>query len=208
VTRASPADLQAALQRAGTSIPFPFYAGTADHEADFCIDCPCSDGGISCGIFQVNQSEQAESGCAGSLFDLDTNTCVYVYLAERNRTAIRAAAGIPDGAPDPWDMGAYLAIAHNCGLQTALTSLANFPTGDPTYLGWREYQGRNYSNPSLRCGCNGDGTGICAYGDDVLYDPVTGVALMTRTPALQFGLSAVLVTFAFLGARHLVGARA
>ena len=186
------ADAIAALDRVGTSIPYAYYLGTAKHESGYYLYStdPTSD---ALGLYQVNPREAAEAGVAGDLRDVDVNTRVMVYLAERNRSRIRDFLGLSDSDPDPWDMGAYLALAHNQGLGSpggtkgALGTLSQYPPTNPqTYLGWTEYKVRN--NCAF-CGC--DGGGICAYGDDCNYDPGTGVAITPRTPGNAFLASAV-----------------
>ena len=190
-TRISESDVYNLLAATGTTIPYTFYLNTAKHEDGLCIDCPPSDNGESFGLYQVNVSEQARAGVPGSLYDPAVNTAVFAYLSEYNRSKIRDAVGLGPNDPDPRDMGAYLAMAHNCGLGTVLATLANYPTGDPTYLGWNEYKTRNWYEPKSRCGCAG-GTGICVYGDDVLYDPVTGGTSAPRRD-LGFVVCAALV---------------
>lgn len=203
------AEVVSALARVGTSIPVAYYLGTIAHESGFDVESVTVERGgaspTSYGLYQVNVNEQAESGVSGSLLDLDTNTRVFVYLAERNRSTLRSAVGLLDSDPDPWDLGAYLALAHNCGLPAALATLAAYPTGDPTYLGWDEYKARNFLASSRNCGCNGDGTGICRYGDDCLYDPLTGQPLVTRTPGLLLAVSAVFLFFVFAMTHRLTG---
>lgn len=190
------AEVIASLQRVGTEIPVAYYLGTALHESGFDLDTVTIENGgaspTSYGLYQVNYDEMAKAGVSGDILDLDTNTRVMVYLAERNRNAIRAAVGLSGSDPDPRDMGGYLAVAHNQGIGAALQTIASYPTGDPTYLGWDEYQQRNWCN---LCGC--DGGRICSYGDDCLYDPVTGVALVTRTPIVLLGMSFAFLLFTF-----------
>jgi hypothetical protein len=197
-TRVSEVDVANAINAVGgSSIPLAFYLGVAKHESGFCIDCPPSDNGQSWGIFQVNKGEQSESGVQGSLTDLGVNTGVFVYLCERNRTAIRNLVGLSPSDPDPWDMGAYLALAHNQGLNAALTTLKTYATGDPTYLGWNEYKTRNWSGVCQRSGAGGQG--ICAYGDDCLYDPTSGAPETPRQPELGFAVATVAAGLIFFG---------
>lgn len=147
-----------ALRRTNTTIPDAYYLGTIDHESDF-NPYTVSDGGKSLGLYQVNASEAAEAGESGNLFDVDVNTRVMVYLAERNRAAIRNLIGLSSNVLDPWDMGAYLSIAHNQGLGAALETIREYG------MDWAAYKDRNKN--IVKPGFNGPA--IVRYGDDVLY---------------------------------------
>jgi hypothetical protein len=121
----SPADVVDAIRRAGGSVvPDTYYLCTAARESGFDTSA-VGDGGTSIGIYQSR---------TGS-FDLDDATRDMINITERNRLEIRAAAGV--SGEDPWDMGAYLSVAHNQGLGAALMTIAEYG------MDWSAYAARN-----------------------------------------------------------------
>lgn len=153
--RVTPQAVADALARAGTSIPAPFYLGVVSHESGFKLDAqtPESGGRVSLGLFQILAGEVNQSySTAAFLNSLDAQAELMVRRTEANRARLRDAAGLAPGDPDPWDMGAYLALAHNQGIGAALETVNTYG------MDWVAYKARN---PGAR---------ILAYGDDCLYD--------------------------------------
>ena len=110
-------------------------------------------------LYQINAAEAREAGVdPAALLDVFENTRAFVYLAERNRKALRDQLGVPSGALDPQDMGPYLAIAHNQGLAAALSTVRNYG------MDWEAYKARN---PTIAIVSHG-------YGDDCRYNPSDG----------------------------------
>lgn len=108
-----------------------YYVGTCFHEAG-CVNewdtevatASCPPGFVSVGAYQIGQEEAERFGFKlEDMLDLEKSSECMVRLAEANRKAIRAAAKLADGVPDPdygtWaggSMRAYLAAAHNHGV--------------------------------------------------------------------------------------------
>lgn len=144
-----------AVHVVGTTVPGRYYVGTAQHESNFALnerDTETS-GFQSWGLYQVSQAEAVAVGMPNAdLCALGPNTFVMVKLAELHRRRLRQLLDLGEGAPDPADLGAYLAIAHNQGLAAALK------TARVHGLDWEGYKRRN---PAIRIVSSG-------YGDDVL----------------------------------------
>jgi hypothetical protein len=140
-----------AVRDIGSVVPETYFMGTAQHESNYATNERDTEetGFQSWGIYQVSVEEAHDVGMAGAdLLDLKQATQVMVRLAEARRHALRAAARI--GGPDPPDVCAYLAIAHNQGLHAALVSIQHYG------LDWQAYRRRN---PAAR---------IVVYGDDCI----------------------------------------
>lgn len=175
--RVSKDQLAAALRRAGTTIPDAFYFGVVDHESAWKLDEQTVEttGAVALGLFQILNGEVAQHGDVGAfLVDIDRQAELMVERTEDNRARIREAAGVPADALDPWDTGAYLALAHNEGIGAALQTIEAYG------MDWDAYKARN---PGRR---------INAYGDDCLYDPLTGRSTAPHRAAnLAIGMIAV-----------------
>jgi hypothetical protein len=106
---------------------------------------------VSKGLYQLADCEAEEVGCdRANLLDLEDATIVFTVLCEKRLKVLADALNLSLTAL-PRDIWAYLAIAHNQGLQAALKTLRLHG------LDWAAYKTRN---PSL--------SGIAAYGDDVV----------------------------------------
>jgi len=134
-------------------IPAQYALGTAQHESNFTlneVDTEVS-GYVSKGIFQLADGEAAEVGFAGAnLLELEDSTVVFAALCEKRLKVLVAAVALNMSAL-PRDIWAYLAMAHNEGLQAALGTLRQHG------LDWAAYKARN---PSL--------TSMAVYGDDAI----------------------------------------
>ncbi len=151
-------------------IPPQFAVGTADHESSFTlneVDVEPS-GYVSKGIFQVSEDEAREVGMPrADLLQLEDATTVFVALCERRLFQLRAAAAVV-AASDIW---AYLAIAHNAGLHTALQSIRRFG------LDWAGFKVRNVKPEDPHAW----GSKIARYGDDVISGGMYWKALTITT---------------------------
>jgi hypothetical protein len=134
-------------------IPAQHALGTAQHESGFTlneVDTEVS-GYVSKGIYQLSDGEaQAVGFDRANLLELEDATIVFSALCEKRLKALVVALNL-DLADLPRDIWAYLAIAHNQGLQAALKTTRLHG------LDWAAYKQRN---PQLR--------GIAVYGDDVI----------------------------------------
>lgn len=167
----SKAEVAALVQAAGTAIPLPYYYGTVKHESGYCWnERDTEDSGFqSWGLFQIGQAEADDAGYGSyDLLSPEVNAKVMAYLAERNRASLRELLGLSPDQLDPRDMGAYLSIAHNQGLGAARKTVSEYG------MDWEAYKARNGS--TVKPGFNGPA--IVRYGEDCLYDPVTGRALV------------------------------
>jgi hypothetical protein len=118
--KVSPEEVVAALRRAGSDpaaggVADKYYLCTAQRESGFETSAEVVEGNgtVSRGLYQIR----------GGSLDLDENTRQMVILTESNRASIMQAAG---ARREPWDMGAYLSIAHNQGLGAALETIAEY----------------------------------------------------------------------------------
>jgi hypothetical protein len=150
---AAPLDIVTAWRQHTTLIPAQYALGTAQHETSFAlneVDTETS-GYVSKGIYQLADSEAADVGFdRANLLELEDATIVFSALCEKRLKVLARALNLGLDAL-PSDIWAYLAIAHNQGLQAALKTLRLHG------LDWAAYKQRN---PTL--------TGIAAYGDDVI----------------------------------------
>lgn len=150
----------AALLAASTRIRLQFFVGAADHESGFAINERDTEesGFQTWGIFQLSRDEAREVGEPNAdLLDLVTSVHVFSALMTRRLDAIVAAAKLdPKLSAEalPRSVWAYLAIAHNMGLASALKSIGLYG------MDWDAYKGRP-GNDKLRIVSSG-------YGDDVI----------------------------------------
>jgi|SRR5688572_29322202 len=152
-----------ALRRAGATVPDAYFLCTAQHESGFDAQAIASEpnGTRSLGLYQISEA----SGYP-DLLTLDGNTRAMVEITERNRLEIREAAGLGIYDPDPWDMGAYLSVAHNQGLGAALETIEEYG------MDWEAYAARN--GEVVKPGF--DGPRIVQRGWDCLYAAAPGAS--------------------------------
>ncbi len=172
VKKASVGDIEKewlTLNRPGYLAPLKYFLGTAQHESNFALnerdtEAPDATGHRfqSWGIFQISEQEflstlpPPSNGSPFLLLELPNAMLCMSLLAARNRQPVREAMekmGLPKDAPDPTDMSAYLAIAHNQGRSAAVKTILAHG------YSWKEYKKRN---PTIRIVSSG-------YGDDVLF---------------------------------------
>lgn len=140
-----------------SNIDLRYYVGTFYHEAGCTNEwdtevatASCPPGFVSVGAFQIGEEEANRYGFQlADMLDFDKACQCFVRLAEDNRKAVRAAAGLTGNAPDPdytdpsgyvWvggGMRAYLAITHNHGVGYMRATVKNYG------LDWAAYQRRN-----------------------------------------------------------------
>ena len=159
----TPDDVRASVQKTRTAIDLQYFVGTAKHESNFAINerDTESDGFETWGIYQVSSPEAMRAGLAkvSDALKLDECTRVMVYLAENLRFQIRKFLKLPDSAPDPVGIEAYIAIGHNQGLgQAKTTGKGLLGTLFRYGLDWPRYVA---NNPHLNIVAHG-------YGNDVL----------------------------------------
>lgn len=165
VTRA---DVLAAVASAGGSpLPGSFFLGTAQHESTFAInerdtEPPDIRGNrfVSWGIYQLSKDEHRRAGVPDdddTMLSLLGATRALLFHAARYRASIRRHIGTKPDEPDPHDLPAYVALAHNQGLgvwdangRGALGTIYRHG------VDWTRYDHRNPGAP------------IVAYGWDVL----------------------------------------
>ncbi len=147
-----------------------YYVGTVFHESgcknewDTEVATQSSPKGfVSVGAYQIGEEEALHYGFTlEDMLDFVKATMCMTKLAETNRNNLRAALRLPSSAPDPVDMRAYLAMAHNKGCGFARTTIARYG------MNWLAYKGRNPLDPLVAHG----------YGDDCL----TGGPNWPKTP--------------------------
>lgn len=157
---ATPDQVVQAVRTVGTVIAEQYFLGTAKHESNWATNErdmePADHRGLrftSWGLYQLSDEEAKTVGRPrAKLLDLQESTWILAKLAEIRRVAIRGALKLEAMAPDPDGMEAYLAIAHNLGLSSCITSLRKHG------LDWPGYKSRN---PTLRIVSSG-------YGEDCL----------------------------------------
>lgn len=163
-----PDDVVQAVRSIGTVISESYFLGTAKHETNWCLnerdtEPPKPDGTrvVTWGLYQIEQEEARDVGLRdANLLELEGATRVMIRLAEWRRALIRSHVRLTDHDPDPIALEAYLAIAHNMGIGTALTSIRIHG------LDWGGPDGFRARNPSMEFVQSG-------YGDDVLPTPPT-----------------------------------
>lgn len=147
-----PAALAEIARTVDPSVPAAWYVTVAQHESNFAANERDTEesGFQSWGLWQVSQEEAARVGRAGVDL-LQPGQCLDVFsrLVHAYRMAIRAAVAIPDGDPDPPDLWAYVACAHNQGLRAALATISHYG------LDWDAYARRN---PTVRLVSSGYGS--------------------------------------------------
>jgi hypothetical protein len=138
-----------------------YFVGTVTREADFKTNewdtevakPKLPHGYQSVGIYQIGSEEAGRYGFRlEEMLDPVKSTVVMVRLAEAHRVAIRKAAGLSSSDPDPADINAYLAIAHNKGTSEATLSIAQYG------LDWSAYKSRPENA----------GSSVIPYGDDCI----------------------------------------
>lgn len=138
-----------------SSLNVRYFVGTAQHEANFAVnerDTETS-GFQTWGVYQISEEEARAVGLkSANLLNLLEATQVMIRLAERNRRAVREAAGILTTQPDPDDLPAYVALAHNQGNGAVRKTIYSHG------VDWAGYKRRN---PLIRIVSSG-------YGDDAI----------------------------------------
>lgn len=161
--RTSPAEVVAAWLRYTQRIPAEFALGTAQHESNFTLNEVDTEesGFTSKGVFQLSEEEANDVDFPeADLLDLEDATKVFCLLCERRLQRIIQVANL-HAENLPADVWAYLALAHNQGLDAALKSIERYG------LNWTAYKQRN---PQFK--------GMAAYGDDVISGGSNSVAAL------------------------------
>jgi hypothetical protein len=156
-----------------TDIPWQYALGSAQHEsdlepgpgADTSGDQPKLSDSTSYGLYQMSTFEQGLAVVIGDIHDPDVNTKIFYLTMSKKLGAIRAAAGFDDHGSDVW---AYLGMAHNMGLGSALKTIAQHG------LDWQAYKDRNPDLPFVSKGYGDDCISGGKYADQVsISDTVT-----------------------------------
>jgi len=157
VPRLTPAEVVSLWCRVSDLSP-RFALGSAYHETRYnpgendVGDQPNQADSTSYGLYQLNRTEQASALVWGDLNDPEVNTKVFASISAARLASLETAAAAKGGWTSDGDRWAYLAMAHNMGLGSALKTIARYGGN------WSAYKARNPSLPFVAKG----------YGDDVI----------------------------------------